>query len=75
VWDSFEQFLVAWFIHTIAVIVLMAVAAVPIMRFHKFFLGHEHEGFKSKFEEMCFLYINDGAGCERVHFLRRTLRT
>ena len=57
VWDSVEQFLVAWFVHTIAIMVLTAIAAVPILRFHKFFLGYEREGFKDKIEELSFYIL------------------
>jgi hypothetical protein len=56
-WDSFGQFLVSWVIHTVAVIVLMAIALVPILWFHKFFLGYEYEGTKKKSEELSFYLL------------------
>jgi hypothetical protein len=54
VWDSFEQFFISWIIHTVAVVALVGIAAFPILRFHKFFLGYEHEGSKNKFRELGF---------------------
>jgi hypothetical protein len=41
VWDTFEQFLVSWIIHTVGLTVLGGIAAFAILRFHKFFLGEE----------------------------------
>jgi hypothetical protein len=37
------SFLLAWFLHTIAVVALVAFAGFAIMQFHKFFLGYELE--------------------------------
>jgi hypothetical protein len=56
-WDSFEQFLVSWFVHTAAVVVLMVIAIFLILRFHKFFFGYEHEGSKNKYEELGFYIL------------------
>jgi hypothetical protein len=53
VWDSFVQFLFDWFIHTVALTVLIGIVAIPILRLHKFFLGYEHAGFK-EIEELTF---------------------
>ena len=40
VWDTFEQFLVSWIIHTVGLVVLVGIAPA-ILRFHKLFLGEE----------------------------------
>jgi hypothetical protein len=39
VWDSFEQFLVSWLIHTVALAFLLAFVGFAILQLHKFFLG------------------------------------
>lgn len=56
-WDSFGDFLIAWFIHTIAVIMLIAIAAVPILRFHKFFVGRELSTSKGDVEAVTFYVL------------------
>jgi hypothetical protein len=56
-WDSFEQFAVSWVVHTVAVMVLMGIALFPILRFHKFFLGYEHKGFKDEVEALTFYIL------------------
>jgi uncharacterized membrane-anchored protein YhcB (DUF1043 family) len=53
-WDSFEQFAVSWFIHTIGVMVLTVIVGVPILRFHKFFLGYQRKGFKDEIQDLTF---------------------
>lgn len=53
-WDSFGQFLISWLIHTIALFILMVIAGASILRFQKFFLGHESKGFKDEIEEIGF---------------------
>ncbi len=40
-WDSIGDFLAAWFIHSMGVAVLGAVALAAIIYSHKFFLGYE----------------------------------
>jgi hypothetical protein len=54
VWDSFGQFLISWFIHTIALFILMAIVGASILHLQKFFLGHERKGFKGEIEEIGF---------------------
>jgi len=41
VWDTFEQFLVSWILHTVGLVVFVGIAAFAILRFHKLFLGEE----------------------------------
>jgi len=41
VWDTFEQFLVSWILHTVGLVVFVGIAAFAILRFHMFFLGEE----------------------------------
>lgn len=56
-WDSLVNFLSAWFVHTMAVVLLMVIAAVSIQSTHKFFLGYEREQFKDKFEELSYYIV------------------
>jgi uncharacterized membrane protein (DUF485 family) len=42
-WDSLEQFLVFWFVHTVAVFLVVAITFLPVIWFQKFFLGYEWE--------------------------------
>ena len=44
-WDSWEDFLVAWFVHTMGVTLLMAIAAAAIIYSHKFFLGYAKKSY------------------------------
>jgi hypothetical protein len=44
-WESWEGFFVAWFIHTMAVGLLMAISLAAIIYSHKFFLGYEKEEY------------------------------
>src|SRR5947209_3441937 len=53
-WNGFEPFLVSWFIHTIAVVLLMAIVLVPILSWQRFFIGQEFKGFKDQSEELQF---------------------
>jgi len=41
VWDTFEQFLASWILHTVGLVVFVGIAAFAILRFHKLFLGEE----------------------------------
>jgi hypothetical protein len=52
-WDL-QQFLISWFIHTVAVIAFTAIAAAPIIGSHKFFLGYEYDASKDKIEQLAF---------------------
>ena len=56
-WDSLANFAASWFIHTIAVMVLMAIAFASILRFHKFFLGYEAKGFKNEVEALSYYVL------------------
>jgi hypothetical protein len=44
-WDSWGDFFGAWFVHTMGVAVLMAIAAAAIIYSHKFFLGYDKESY------------------------------
>ena len=56
-WDSLGDFLITWFIHTIALLVLIAITTVPILRFHKFFVGHELSTSKGDVETVGFYVL------------------
>jgi hypothetical protein len=53
-WDSWEDFFLAWFIHTVAVAVLMAASMAAIIFSHKFFLGY---GKKEYGRELTFYIV------------------
>jgi len=40
-WDSYEDFFLSWFVHTLGVILLMGIALAAIIYSHKFFLGYD----------------------------------
>ena len=42
-WSAVGQFLLAWLVHWIALMVLAALAAALALRFNRFFLGYEWE--------------------------------
>ena len=44
-WNSWEDFLLGWFIHTMGVGLLVAVALAAIIFSHKFFLGYNKEEY------------------------------
>jgi MFS superfamily sulfate permease-like transporter len=44
-WDSWEDFFIAWFIHTVAVALLVAGSMAAIIFSHKFFLGYNKEDY------------------------------
>lgn len=44
-WDSIEQFLTYWFVHTAGLVVLIAFVAMAVIWLHKFFLGYERENY------------------------------
>jgi hypothetical protein len=43
-WDSWRNFFTSWFVHAMAVFLLMVVALWAIIYTHKFFLGRDMEG-------------------------------
>jgi hypothetical protein len=43
-WDSIEQILGYWFIHTIALVLFMVISSAIILQLHEFFLGYKAEG-------------------------------
>ncbi len=44
-WDSWEDFFIAWFIHTMGVALLMAASLAAIIFTHKFFRGYNKEDY------------------------------
>jgi hypothetical protein len=44
-WDSYEDFFVAWFIHTVGVALLIGVTLGSIIYSHKFFLGYDRKEY------------------------------
>ncbi len=44
-WHSWEDFFIAWFVHTMGVAVLTGVALAAIIYSHKFFLGYDKKDF------------------------------
>ena len=44
-WGSWEDFFVEWFVHTMGVALLMAVALAAIIYSHKFFLGYSKDSY------------------------------
>lgn len=44
-WDSWEDFFIAWFIHTMGVALLMGVSLAAIIYSHKFFLGYDRKDY------------------------------
>lgn len=44
-WDSWEDFFVAWFIHTLGVGVLVVASMAAIIYSHKFFLGYDKKEY------------------------------
>jgi MFS superfamily sulfate permease-like transporter len=44
-WGSWEAFFVAWFIHTMALAVLIVAALAAIIFTHKFFLGYDKKDY------------------------------
>lgn len=44
-WDSWEDFFLYWFIHTIGVTLLMAASMAAIIFSHKFFLGYDKKDY------------------------------
>ncbi len=40
-WDSWESFFLSWFVHTIAVVLLMGAGLAAIFFSHKFFRGYD----------------------------------
>jgi hypothetical protein len=51
-WESIEQFLAGWFVHTMCLALFMAIAATAILRLHEFFLGTKRES--DDFEELFY---------------------
>ena len=52
-WGSWEDFFLAWFIHTMGVGLLAAVSAAAIILSHKFFLGYD----KNDYGRELFFYV------------------
>jgi hypothetical protein len=48
-WASAEQFFISWFIHWVALNVLLVAAAAATIWLHKLFLGYEYEGRNLEF--------------------------
>jgi mannose/fructose/N-acetylgalactosamine-specific phosphotransferase system component IIC len=44
--DSFMHLVIGFIIHLLAVYLLFVITGATIMRFHKFFIGHEDENLK-----------------------------
>jgi hypothetical protein len=56
-WASVENLLVGWFIHTVALLLLVAIAAALIVRFHRLFLGHPAPWPDGSFDDVTFYVL------------------